>query len=227
MATHVFLGHGGALEISRSEWFARLVSVLFSTLTVLPFWGIAVRAFSIPVAVYSSLSFVLLGICVGYSVTTSSEVLTVFFVVFGVYAWLRYRCSESYAWAVLSGLGSSAACLIRYEPWIAVITLCALSLQNANVDSVPHSRWRTLMIFAAFALAGAFCWSAFSYLKWHDPFFSARFIRPKAGWEKLGLSVRAMRKTWLFGLGLEMRLSRLWQENDDRLYAIDYGIPRP
>lgn len=164
---------GLALKLSRSELTVRLISVFVGSLTILPFWKLVKRSFDVRVASYSALSFAVLGIHVGYSVVSSSEVLTVCFLVFGIYAWFQYRLSDSHCWATLSGLALSAACLCRYEPWLAVITLNVLNVTDINGIRLRQRRWRPLITFLFLSSAGAMAWCAFSYYKWHDPFFSA------------------------------------------------------
>ena len=164
---------GLALELSKSEWTTRLVSLLFGSLTVLPFWGLTKRLFDARVALYSTLSFAALGIHVGYSVVGSSEVFTVFFLVFGVFAWIRYRLSENQWWAILCGLALSTACLCRYEPWVAVVTIIVLTLSDVDPIRFANRRWFPRITLLVLASAGAIGWCVFSYREWHDPFFSA------------------------------------------------------
>ena len=164
---------GLALELSRSEWSARLVSIVFGVLTILPFWGIVSRLFDFRVALYSALSFAVLGIHVGYSVVSSSEASTLFFLVFGVYSWVRYRLSDGQWWAVLCGLALSTACLCRYEPWVAVVTIIVLTLPDVDSGRLTDRRWFPRVALFLLASAGAIGWCVFSYREWHDPFFSA------------------------------------------------------
>lgn len=164
---------GLTLKLSRSELTVRLISLFFASLTILPFWKLVKKLFDVRIAIYSALSFAVLGIHVGYSVVSSSEVLTVCFLAFGIYAWFQYRLSDSQGWATLSGLALSAACLFRYEPWVAVITLNVLNVTDIKDIRLGQRRWRPLFTFLVLSCAGAIAWCAFSYYKWHDPFFSA------------------------------------------------------
>jgi hypothetical protein len=166
---------GVALRAWKTELMARLVSLLFGILTVFPLWGLVRRSFGVGVAVWSALSVAMLGIHIGYSVNSSSEATTVFFLVVGVYAWIRFRHGDDneYVWAVLSGLALSAACLCRYEPVIAVIVLAALGFLPRDTVRGAVILRGSLFVFVITASAGFFGWCAFSYLKWHDPFFHA------------------------------------------------------
>lgn len=164
---------GLALKVWHSVCMARIVTLLFGALTVLPFWGIVKRLFDIRVAFYSTLAFAILGVHVGYSVVTSSEAPTVLLLIIGLYSWIRYRRAEKYSWAVLAGLALSAACLFRYEPWVALITLAGLSLRRLDVAPFPRPRRGPLIAFLVLASTGSIGWCTFSYVKWHDPFKSA------------------------------------------------------
>jgi len=119
---------GAALSFHPSELLARLFTLLLGACSVPLFWALVRRAFDSRVALYSALVFSCFGMHIAYSVTTGSEVPTVFFVVAGLYAWTRYIPEQDWRWGVLSGLMLSAACLCRYEPWVLVIVLILLTI---------------------------------------------------------------------------------------------------
>ena len=154
---------GAVLKIYSSELAVRVATLLLGAFTVLIFWGFVRRVFDNRIAFYSALVFACYGMHVGYSTTTGSEVPTIFFMVLGLYAWVRYRSGESWGWGVLSGTAMSAACLCRYEPWVLVAVLVPLTVNfgEARRANFAHEA-RRAMIFLGVASAGALGWSLFS-----------------------------------------------------------------
>ena len=165
---------GLVLRMWNSELALRLATAVIGGLTLLPFWGLIRRAFDSRIAVVSSFCLAVFGIHIGYSVMTSSETLTIFLLTCTLYAWVRFRSGESARWAVLAGALLSAACLIRYEPWVLIPLLAALSFDDMRVW-LPSNRVRLrgAVCFLASASAGALAWSLFSYAKWGDALASA------------------------------------------------------
>jgi hypothetical protein len=164
---------GASLFVWNSEWAPRLLTVFFGALTALPYWGLLRRVFNPRVAFWSTLVFAFFGLHIAYSVTTSSEGPTIFFLVFGCYAWVRFREEEEWRWALLSGLAFSAASLCRVEPWlyIPVLTLGLLERSPNSAAAWPTRKaWLRMIGFAAFASVGAVGWMTYSLLKWRDPF---------------------------------------------------------
>ena len=67
------------LRLWPTESAARIFTLLLGTVTILPFYGVAKRLCRPPVAFYASVVFACLGLHIGYSVSTSSEAPTLFF----------------------------------------------------------------------------------------------------------------------------------------------------
>lgn len=165
---------GVVLSVFNSELAARLATLVLGALTILAFWGLVRRVFDARVAFYSALAFTCFGMHIGYSTTTGSEVPTVFFMVVGMYAWVRYKSGEDWRWGVFSGAALSAACLCRYEPWVLVAVLGALIADFGNSWRSSLSREvRRVLVFLSVASSGAVGWSLFSWREWGNPFASA------------------------------------------------------
>jgi Dolichyl-phosphate-mannose-protein mannosyltransferase len=163
---------GAVLWLWRSPLSARLFTALLGALTILPYWGILRRAFDARVAVASALAFACFGFHVAYSVTTSSEVPTLFFLIGGVYFWLSFLIDSDWKWCWVAALSLSAASLIRFEAWIFIPVLSALLLDfSRGWVSLWSNRaaWRRAIVFGLAASAGAIGWMIYSDLKWGDP----------------------------------------------------------
>ena len=102
---------GGVLWLFKTEMAARVFTTILGALTIVSLWGIVARAFDRRVAWASSLLLALFGFHIAFSVTTGSEVPTIFFMAVGTYAWVRYAMRKSAIWVLLSALMFGAACL--------------------------------------------------------------------------------------------------------------------
>lgn len=164
---------GGVVWITKSEMAARGLSVLLGSFTVTLLAGIADRAFNRRVAFGSALLLTFFGFHIAFSVTTSSEALTIFLIALGTYAWIRYAATASWSWALISSTALNIASLCRFESWLCGPVL-ALMLLPDDSGSWPaggpsHRAWWRALGFGLFSSLGALGWLVFSYLKWGDP----------------------------------------------------------
>ena len=168
---------GAVLRLRSSQELARLFTAFLGALTLVPFWGVVRRAFQPRVALASTIALALFGFHIAYSVTTSSEAPTIFFMATALYGWVRLRSEGKILWGVTGGLALSAASLCRFEPWVAVPVLSLLLLDfSGGWSSLVGKRanWIRLLSFAAPASAGSAGWTVFSWMKWNDPLAVAR-----------------------------------------------------
>jgi len=162
---------GIVLWITKSEIGARIFSVLLGSLSVIFVAGIAARGFDRRVALWSGVLLTFFGFHIEYSVTTSSEALTIFLLVLGVFAWLRYAEQRTWPWLVLSSVAFIAASLCRFEPWLCPPVLGFMLLDFSDGFASAWSNRRALGHAAGFALlasGGALGWLIFSFAKWND-----------------------------------------------------------
>lgn len=126
---HIWL-IGGVLWLFKTEMAARVFTAILGALTVVFLWGIVARAFDRRIAWASSLLLALFGFHIALSVTTGSEVPTIFFMAVGTYAWVRYATRKSATWILLSAFTFGAACLCRFEAWLCAPVLGLLLLDS-------------------------------------------------------------------------------------------------
>ncbi len=168
---------GGALWIWSSELSARLLTLLFGSLTVLPFWGIMRRLFDSRVALWSTLLFALFGFHIAYSVTTSSEAPSIFFLVLGLYGWVRFYVGDGLIWLLPSGLSLIAGSLCRYEVWVFILLLSLLLLDfSRGAESVwlNHRAWKRAASFGLLASLGMTGWMLYSWWTFGGPLAAVR-----------------------------------------------------
>lgn len=163
---------GAVIWVTKSEMGARVFTALLGAMTVPFFWGIVKRAFDPDVALASSIALILFDFHIAFSVTTGSEIPTIFFMAAGAYAWLRYASDEGWHWALLSALMLGAACLCRFEAWLFPPVLALMTLDSGSgfrPFSLDSRTFKRALIFTCLAAASPVGWLTFSYLKWGDP----------------------------------------------------------
>ncbi len=163
---------GGVLWITKSEMAARAFTLFLGVLTIPFYWRIVKEAFSSEIALASSIALILFDFHITFSVTTGSEVPTIFFIVLGIYAWLRYLSHADWYWPILSALALGAACLCRFEAWLCPPVLAAMTLDSGDDSwsfSFGQSSLSKAVFFGFLASAAPLGWMIFSLLKWGDP----------------------------------------------------------
>jgi hypothetical protein len=163
---------GGVVSLTGSEMGARIFTALLGSLTVVLVWSIIARTFDRRIATVSAVVFALFGFHIAFSVTTSSEAPTIFFIASGLYAWLRFAESKKWLWALCSALALGAANLCRFEPWLCAPLLAVMLLDTSQrAGTVWTDRpqiWRAGG-FLVLGSAAAMGWLIFSFIKWGDP----------------------------------------------------------
>jgi 4-amino-4-deoxy-L-arabinose transferase-like glycosyltransferase len=162
---------GAVLWLFKTEMAARFLTLTLGALTVLFYWGIVARVFDRRIATASSLVLALFGFHIAFSVTTGSEVPTIFFIAAGTYGWIRYATKERFLWVLFSALMLGAACLCRFEAWLCAPVLGLMLLDSGEGrPSLRYRRaWLRALGFGLLGSAAAVGWLVFSFLKWGDP----------------------------------------------------------
>ena len=167
---------GGVLRFWPSELAARTFTLLLGTVTILPFYGVAKKVCTPWVAICSSVVFACLGLHIGYSVSTSSEAPTLLFLIGGTYCWLRFRTDFTRGWFIASALAFNAAALCRYEVWVFIPLIGALTIFEPGLTSHKNALLKRMKIGVAFVLAASLscvAWAEFCLWKWGDPLAQA------------------------------------------------------
>jgi 4-amino-4-deoxy-L-arabinose transferase-like glycosyltransferase len=128
------------------------------------------------------------GLAIGYSTTSSSESLYLFFLLAGIWGWLEYLRNERTTALVAGALSLAVSSGIRYETWIFLPVL-SLFLLNSPRDLFRADFWssrrlRAILLFCLLAGSWAYLWSAYSWFQYGDPLyaihFNAEFLREAA-----------------------------------------------
>ncbi|HTZ95299.1 MAG TPA: glycosyltransferase family 39 protein [Terriglobales bacterium] len=162
---HIWL-LGVVLWLAKTETATRVFTALLGSLTVVLCASIFARIFSRRVGFVSALLLALFGFHVAFSITTSSEVPTIFFLAAGMYGWVRYAADDGRLWLALSGLALGAACLCRFEAWLVAPVLAFMLLPL--VGGSPEGSLKKAVKFAVVGCAASIFWLFFSLAKWGD-----------------------------------------------------------
>jgi 4-amino-4-deoxy-L-arabinose transferase-like glycosyltransferase len=124
----------------------------------------------------STLIVALSGLAIGYSTTSSSEALYLFFLLAGFWGWLEYLRNERTGALVAGALSLAVSSGIRYEAWIFLPAL-SIFLLNSPRDLFRAAFWssrrlRAILLFCLLAGSWAFIWSAYSWFQHGDPLYS-------------------------------------------------------
>lgn len=126
----------------------------------------------------STLIVALSGLAIGYSTTSSSEALYLFFLLAGFWGWLEYLRNERTVALVAGALSLAVSSGIRYEAWIFLPALSLLLLNSPRdlfrADFWSSRRLRAILLFCLLAGSWAFFWSAYSWFQHGDPLYSIR-----------------------------------------------------
>jgi hypothetical protein len=113
----------------------------------------------------------LFGFHIAFSITTGSEVPTIFFLAAGIYGWLRFASDRRWMGAVFSAAMLGAASLCRFEAWLCAPVLGLMLLDSeGGLESLWSDRprlWRAVG-FVLLGSMAAIGWLIFSFLKWGD-----------------------------------------------------------
>jgi hypothetical protein len=162
---------GTVLWMTKSPWMTRALSALLGATTVVILFALVSQSFSRRAAVISAVLFTCFGFHIAFSVTTSSEAPTIFFIALGLYMWVRYFSERTPRWLLASAVSFSVASLIRFEVWLCapVLSVMLLDFSGGWKSAWSNRRaWKHALSFGFLASAGSTGWLLFSFLKWGD-----------------------------------------------------------
>jgi len=177
----------------------RVFTALLGALTVVFCWAIFRRAFDARIALLSAVLLALFDFHIAFSITTGSEVPTIFFLAVGVYSWLRYSSEGGVVWVLLSAVMFSMASLCRFEAWLCAPVLAMMmfdSGQGWRAALSDRSRVKRALGFGLLASGGALGWMLFSFLRWRD----ALELVHRTAWLNLHFRPEVLRHSMAFRL---------------------------
>jgi len=186
----------------------KLVNILFSTLTLFPFFFFAKREFNAQGAIIATIFFGICPILFRNSFMGLSETPYLFFLVVSLNLISKALRENSIKSIVLAGLAITISAGFRYEAWFILLLISFLLL---FVD------WKKAFIFGVFAMIFPIVWI---YSEWHVTGLFPFSIEGNAGLKmSKGMNVAANNTH----LDIESLLRRIWFFPFSWLIAV--GIP--
>lgn len=199
MPLHFWLMGGLSFVTGNVEWAGRLLSLALGCASLYLFWGTAREVYGPAAARLSLIVFSLYGIHIAYSTTSSSEVPYLFFVILGLYCFIRGRASNQLWWMAAAGLALTLGAAIRYEAWIAMAAL-ALILIGPPSELLMFRHWvdqrlRAFLVFCFTAGLWPAFWMSYNYVHLGHPLY---YVAKQQDWVR---DIVAFGQTsWLYRL---------------------------
>ena len=173
----------GILSIWKDPLIApRALSLLFGSLTLIPFYLLLRDLFDRNNAILSSILFSFFGLHISYSSQSWSETTGIFFLITGFYLFFTKNKMEPW-FSILSGVSLGLSCMVRIEFWPFVPLLIFVR--------VIQSGFRQSLLFAISSCIFPILWMMSNYIQIEDflPYYTVNisFERYKIGsfWERL------------------------------------------
>lgn len=171
----------------------RLVSLIFGTIIIFPYYYLVKSLFDKRVATISTLILTFLSIHVQYSTYSMSEVPFAFFLTISLYFFFRFKREEKKKInnLIISAIFLNIASMTRYEAWLFIPLLTILVLNNISdieyVREFPFTRNKVAIYFYTFLIISSIfpiLWTIGNYHLYGDPFYgqswSDNWIRTNA-----------------------------------------------
>ena len=161
---HLYLV-AGALCILKDPMFTpQLVSFIFGSLLIFPFYHYVRLSFNRETAIFSSLIVCLYPLHVFHSVISTAPVTFHFFLFSSLYFFFKFKKqpSDKVAFLVLSAVFLNLACMIRYEGWVFIPLLSLLLYNNKK---------RHIVSFLLISMILPLVLMYLNYIRSNDPLF--------------------------------------------------------
>ncbi len=173
---------GGIALLVRQVWLAgRLLSLFAGLLSLWVLGRLARELFGGTSATLSLLVFSLYSLHIGYCTTSSSDVPYLFFVLFGLLCFFRYRKGAGTLWLAAAGISLTLGAAIRYEAWVIILAVGPILL--ASVWAGPgrefrrRTNFRPLVVFGITAGAWPAFWMGYGWAAWGHPLYFVEMNR--------------------------------------------------
>jgi 4-amino-4-deoxy-L-arabinose transferase-like glycosyltransferase len=153
----------------------RLVSLILTSLTILPLYNSVRIVFDERAAFYSALFCCFCTLFIHPAAIGASEGINLFFLFTSIYFFLRFRVSSSWRDMLLSAFAALAADMMRYDSWPLVSMLSLLALIYAFVETRRASRSARLMaalkaiVFGFISHHFVFIWMGAQWITYGNP----------------------------------------------------------
>jgi hypothetical protein len=176
---YLYLNGTAGWLLGNAELAARLLSLLAGTALIPLVYAISRMLSDDEAGGLSAMVVAVSGLAVGYSTTSSTESLYLFFLVTGLWGWLEYQRSGRVIPLVAGGLGMAVSSGIRYESWVFLPLLSLLLIGSPReilkAEFWKSRRFRAILVFSLIAGSWALFWCAYSWKHFGDPLYAVHF----------------------------------------------------
>lgn len=138
----------------------KIVNIIFSCLTLIPFYFFTKREFNKNGAFVATLFLAVSPILFRYSFMALSETPYLFFLVFGLNLLSKGVRNKALLFVILAGISFNIAGGIRYEAWLVTTCVCLVLLLK--------KQWKYLFVFSLVSSVFPVYWLYISYIETGD-----------------------------------------------------------
>jgi hypothetical protein len=164
LPVHFWMMGAVSILVGNVELGSRLLSLILGLATVGFLWCLTKELDGVGSAIFSTIVFAFYSLHIAYSVTSSSDVPYLFFMVVGLTLFFRGRRKDKYWLLILSGLCLTLGAGMRFEAWIIIAALNAILLFRREFQ-------RLAVFFIASGAWPAF-WMIYEWMSRGNPFYS-------------------------------------------------------
>jgi len=153
---------------------ASIVNFIFSGLTVIYFYSVVRLSFGMKTAFFSALIFSLFPFQVWLSISGLPESVFFFFIIAGIYYFIRWKFyGQLKIYLLLSAISFALSNGFRYEGWLFSAVLVLLILFDAVIERKFTKRVLTNLLIALISFTTIFWWLIQNYIDHKNVFFFA------------------------------------------------------
>lgn len=154
---------------------ATLVNFFFSALTVFYFYNAIEISFDRRIAFFSTLIFCVFPFQVWLSISGLPESVFFFFVVAGIYYFIKWKISDgNIVFLLFAAVSFALSNLFRYEGWLFSIVFVLFVVYDFKHEKRLSKRLTKNILFSLIAFSTILFWLVLNYIDYKDVFFFAK-----------------------------------------------------
>jgi len=154
---------------------ATLVNIIFSAFTLFYFYNVIEIGFGKRNAFFSALIFCVFPFQVWLSISGLPESIFFFFVVAGIYYFIKWKSSDDKTiYLLLTAISFALSNLFRYEGWLFSIVFVLFLIYDFRKDKKISKKLIKNFLFSLISLSTILFWLILNYIDYKDVFFFAK-----------------------------------------------------
>ncbi|MFA5404562.1 MAG: glycosyltransferase family 39 protein, partial [Ignavibacteria bacterium] len=154
---------------------ATAVNIIFSALTLFYFYNLIEMCFDKRIAFFSSLIFCVFPFQVWLSISGLPESIFFFFVVAGMYYFIKWKNSESkLLFLILSAVAFALSNLFRYEGWLFSIVFVLFIVSEIRKEKKLSKELTKNILISLISFSTVIFWLVLNYIDYKEVFYFAK-----------------------------------------------------